>query len=129
MKVSVGVTKESALIFLGHLYGAKTNVADQTLPTLVELYQVANQFYEFNLSRQAKERLVEVVTSLEIAGIEGLSELYCLLTASNMEDLMSLVEEKVKEEHLAGLLVIVNDDGPKAKVICLRQSQSGRYHL
>ena len=111
-------------LFLRHMYGCKMEVAAITeLLTLAELHSITCQFDQVELGKVVKERLRNLLNT-EKRGPRALVEVSVLLAKHKVEELLPLVEEKVKEavvgeEDLAGLLVMVNDGGPQAQVSCL----------
>ena len=108
-------------MFLRHMYGCKMEVAAITeLFTLTELHILTCQFEQVELGKEVKERLRELLNT-EKRRPCALVEARMLLVKHNVEELLPLVEEQVKEalvgeEDLAGLLVMVNDGGPPSKV-------------
>ena len=119
------------------MYGHKMEMTDITeLLTLVELHSITCQFEQVELGREVKERLRNLL-STEKRRPCTLIELSMLLTRHKVEELLPLVDKKVKEalvgeEDLAGLLVMVNDGGPQAEVRCLLKIHLfwvGRYSL
>ena len=124
-------------LFLRHMYGRKMEVAAITeFLTLVELHSITCQFEQVELGKEVKERLRNLL-STEKRRPCTLIEVSVLLAKHKVEELLPLVDKKVKEalvgeEDLAGLLVMVNDGGPPAKVRCLLKIHLfwvGRYSL
>ena len=112
-------------LFLRHMYGCKMEVAEiAELLTLAELHSITCQFQQEELRKEVKERLRDLLNNMETRGVCAMVELSTLLVRHKVEELLPLVEEKVKatqvcEEDLAGLLVMANDGGPQAKVSSL----------
>ena len=119
------------------MYGRKMEVAAITeFLTLVELHSITCQFEQVELGKEVKERLRNLL-STEKRRPCTLIEVSVLLAKHKVEELLPLVDKKVKEalvgeEDLAGLLVMVNDGGPQAEVRCLLKILLfwiGRYFL
>jgi len=121
MEVEGDVSDNTFTLFLRHMYGCKMEVAAITeLLTLAELHSITCQFDQVELGKVVKERLRNLLNT-EKRGPRALVEVSVLLAKHKVEELLPLVEEKVKEavvgeEDLAGLLVMVNDGGPQAQV-------------
>ena len=102
------------------MYGCRMEVAAITeLLTLLELLSITRQFEQVDLGKEVKERLMDLLEMREHGS--KLVEVVTLLARYKVEELLPLVEEKVKkaqvgEKDLAGLIVMVNDGGPQSKV-------------
>jgi len=122
VKVEGEVSEDAFNPFLRHMYGCKINVVEITeLSTLAELHRIASQFGQMELEKEVKERLGWHLEKETSRGPVALMEVNILLARHKVEELLPLVEEKVKvievgEEDLAGLLAIVNQGGPQAKM-------------
>ena len=110
-------------LFLRHMYGCRMEVAAITeLLTLLELLSITRQFEQVELGKEVKERLMDLLNNMEMREHGSkLVEVVTLLARYKVEELLPLVEEKVKkaqvgEKDLAGLIVMVNDGGPQSKV-------------
>ena len=116
------VSDNTFTLFLRHMYGCKMEVAEiAELSTLAELHSITCQFEQAELGREVKERLRDLVNNMEMREACAMVELSTLLVRHKVEELLPLVEEKVKatqvgEEDLAGLLCLANDGGPQANV-------------
>ena len=105
------------------MYGCRMEVAAITeLLTLLELLSITRQFEQVELGKEVKERLTDLLNNMEMRGhCSKLVEVVTLLARYKVEELLPLVEEKVKkaqvgEKDLAGLIVMVNDGGTQSKV-------------
>ena len=121
-----GVSEETFTLFLRHMYGCKLEVAAITeVLTLAELHSITLQFKQLKLGEEMRNRTRNLLNT-EAGGPCSpchLVEVTKLLTRHQMEELLPLVEKKLKEIHvgeadLAGLVVIVNKGGAQAKVSC-----------
>jgi len=121
VKVEGEVGENTFTLFLRHMYGRKMEVAAITeFLTLVELHSITCQFEQVELGKEVKERLRNLL-STEKRRPCTLIEVSVLLAKHKVEELLPLVDKKVKEalvgeEDLAGLLVMVNDGGPQAEM-------------
>jgi len=121
VKVEGEVNEDTFNLFLRHMYGCKMEVVEITeLSTLAELYSIASQFGQVELEKEVKERLRGLLTN-ETRGPIELVEVKMLLARHKVEELLPLMEEKVKgvevgEDDMDGLFVIVDQDGPQSKM-------------
>ena len=113
-------------LFLHHQYGCKMELRKiNDCPTLAELHSLTRQFGQVEMGKVVKQRLEEVLESWKRPS--EIVEMSSLLVKHRMEELLPLVEEKVKkvqvgEEDLTELLDIVGQRGPRAKVIILMKN-------
>ena len=113
-------------LFLHHQYGCKMDLLKiNDCPTLAELHSLTRQFGQVEMGKVVKQRLEEVLESWMRPS--EIVEMSSLLVKHRMEELLPLVEEKVKkvqvgEEDLTELLDIVGQRGPRAKVIILMKN-------
>ena len=116
------MSEDTFNLFLHHMYGCKIELVEVTeLSTLAELHRIASQFGQVELEKEVKERLGWLLEKDASRGPVALVEVNILLARYKVEELLTLVEEKLKaievgEEDLAGLLAIVNQGGPQSKV-------------
>ena len=116
------MSEDSFNLFLRHMYGCKMEVVKMTeLSTLAELHSIASQFGQVELEKEVKERLRWLLNK-ETRGPGAMVEVCMLLARHKVEELLPLVEEKVKtvevvEQDLAGLLVIIDQGGSQAEVM------------
>ena len=113
-------------LFLHHQYGCKVDLPKiNDCATLAELHSLTRQFGQVEMGKVVKQRLEEVLESWKRPS--EIVEMSTLLVKHRMEELLPLVEEKVKkvqvgEEDLTELLDIVGQRGPQAKVIILMKN-------
>ena len=113
-------------LFLHHQYGCKMDLLKiNDCPTLAELHSLTRQFGQVEMGKVVKQRLEEVLESWKRPS--EIVEMSSLLVKHRMEELLPMVEEKVKkvqvgEEDLTELLDIVGQRGPRAKGIILMKN-------
>ena len=116
-------------LFLHHQYGCKMDLLKiNDCPTLAELHSLTRQFGQVEMGKVVKQRLEEVLNMESWKRSSEIVETSTLLVKHRMEELLPLVEEKVKkvqvgEEDLTELLHIVgHHTTPRAKVIILMKN-------
>ena len=115
-------------LFLHHQYGCKMELRKiNDCPTLAELHSLTRQFGQVEMGKVVKQRLEEVLNMESWKRSSEIVETSTLLVKHRMDELLPIVEEKVKkvqvgEEDLTELLDIVGQRGPQAKVIILMKN-------